>query len=96
MVGEVVVMEPGEYDIWLAQRRQGLAERVDTSGGAEFGEESFRGDLVAHGRRLAAVHGCLKCHTSTASPTSGRPGSTLPAQDDLAERGRPSSPTRAT
>jgi cytochrome c oxidase subunit 2 len=71
MVGEVVVMEPGDYDVWLAARRQGLSERVDTSGGAEFGEETFRGDLVTHGRRLAAAHGCFKCHTIDGQPHIG-------------------------
>lgn len=63
MVGEVVVLEPAEYDQWLAKQRQGLAGRIDSSGGAEFGRETFRGDLVTHGRRLASVHGCFKCHS---------------------------------
>ena len=35
MRGEVVVMEPGDFDDWMADQQQGLAERVDTSGGAE-------------------------------------------------------------
>ena len=63
MVGEVVVLEPAAFDRWLERQQAGLAERVDTSGGAEFGRESFRGDLESHGRRLAAVHGCFKCHS---------------------------------
>jgi cytochrome c oxidase subunit 2 len=71
MVGEVVVLEPADYDVWLAKQRQGLADRNDSSGGAEFGKESFRGDLVTHGRRLAAVHGCFKCHTLDGTPHIG-------------------------
>lgn len=71
MVGEVIVLEPGEFDQWLAQKREGLAERVDTSGGAEFGAESFRGNLVTHGQRLAAVHGCFKCHSVDGQPHIG-------------------------
>jgi len=71
MIGEVVVMEPGAYDIWLAERRQGLVSRVDTSGGAEFGSEAFRGDLAAQGQRIAAVQGCFKCHTVDGQPHIG-------------------------
>jgi cytochrome c oxidase subunit 2 len=71
MLGEVVVMEPAAYDQWLAQRRQGLAGRTDVSGGAEFGHETFRGDLVTHGRRLASVYGCFKCHSLDGQPHIG-------------------------
>jgi cytochrome c oxidase subunit 2 len=71
MVGEVVVLEPGDYDRWLAKAREGLSQRVDTSGGAEFGAESFRGDLAAQGQRIAAVQGCFKCHTVDGTPHIG-------------------------
>jgi cytochrome c oxidase subunit 2 len=71
MVGEVVVMEPAAFDEWLARHKQGLTDRVDTSGGAEFGKETFRGDLVTHGQRLAAVHGCFKCHSIDGTPHIG-------------------------
>jgi cytochrome c oxidase subunit 2 len=71
MVGEVVVLNPSEFDTWLDRARQGIADRVDVSGGAEFGREAFRGDLATHGRRLAAVHGCLKCHTVDGVPHIG-------------------------
>jgi cytochrome c oxidase subunit II len=71
MVGEVVVLEPAAFDQWLARQREGLADRIDSSGGAEFGRETFRGDLVTHGRRLAAVHGCFKCHTIDGEPHIG-------------------------
>jgi cytochrome c1 len=71
MVGEVVVLEPAEFDEWLARHQQGLTDRVDTSGGAEFGRETFRGDLVTHGQRLAAVHGCFKCHSVDGAPHIG-------------------------
>jgi cytochrome c oxidase subunit 2 len=71
MVGEVLVLEPGAYDEWMARHKQGLTDRVDTSGGAEFGRETFRGDLVAHGQRLAAVQGCFKCHSIDGTPHIG-------------------------
>lgn len=70
MVGEVVVLAGPEFDKWMERAKQGT-DRVDVSGGAEFGVESFRGDLVTHGRRLASVHGCLKCHTVTPEPHIG-------------------------
>jgi cytochrome c oxidase subunit II len=80
MVGEVVVMEPGDYDVWLARQQIGLTDRIDTSGGAEFGAETFRGDLVSHGRRVASVQGCFKCHTIDGTPHIG------PTWNDLYRR----------
>jgi cytochrome c oxidase subunit 2 len=71
MVGEVVALEPAEFDTWLARERQGLVGRVDSSGGAEFGTETVRGDLQTHGRRIAAVQGCFKCHSVDGSPHIG-------------------------
>jgi cytochrome c oxidase subunit 2 len=71
MLGEVVVLEPAEYDAWLERQQMGHKERIDASGGAEFARETFRGDLVTHGRRLAGVHGCLKCHTVDGEPHIG-------------------------
>ena len=65
-------MEPGDFDELAGRARsKGLTDRVDTSGGAEFGRETFRGDLVAHGQRLAAVHGCFKCHSIDGQPHIG-------------------------
>jgi cytochrome c oxidase subunit 2 len=72
MLGEVVVLEPAEYDLWLARQRMSpLADRQDASGGAEFGQETFRGDLVTHGQRIAAVQGCFKCHSVDGQPHIG-------------------------
>ena len=50
-------------------RRQGLAERADTSGGAEFGQETFRGDLVD--ARPAAWRRCTAA--SSATPSTAQP-----------------------
>jgi cytochrome c oxidase subunit 2 len=72
MVGEVVVLEPADFDQWLSRNREGmLAGKIDASGGAEFGAEAFRGNLVTHGQRLAAVHGCFKCHSLDGAPHIG-------------------------
>jgi cytochrome c oxidase subunit 2 len=95
MVGEVVVMEPADFDAWLAQKRLGLTDRTDTSGGAEFGAEAFRGDLVAHGRRIAAVQGCFKCHSIDGQPHIGptwidlyrRPTTLLNGETIIADEG---------
>ena len=71
MTGEVVVMEPGAFDQWLSQKKLGLTQRIDVSGGAEFGVEAFRGDLAAQGQRVAAVQGCFKCHSIDGAPHIG-------------------------
>ena len=97
MVGEVVVLEPADFDDWLARQQQGLTERVDTSGGAEFGRETFRGDLVTHGQRLAAVQGCFKCHSIDGAPHIGptwmdlyrRPTTLADRRDHHRRRGLP-------
>ncbi len=70
MVGEVVVLAPAEFDRWLAQQRQGLAGRVDSSGAGETAE-GMRGDLVSYGRRVAVAQGCLKCHSVDGGPHIG-------------------------
>jgi cytochrome c oxidase subunit 2 len=71
MIGEVVVLNGPDFDAFLERSRQGMADRADVSGGADQGKETFRGDLVTHGRRLASVYGCLKCHSVDGEPHIG-------------------------
>jgi cytochrome c oxidase subunit 2 len=61
MVGYVVVLPPAQFDTWMAHERSGLSGRVDSSGTDT--EDTFRGDLVSYGRKVAMVQGCLKCHS---------------------------------
>ena len=63
MRGEVIVMKPEEYQDWLAlQKRGDLASRQD---GSPTGIEATPalGNLVEQGKQVAAVKGCLKCHS---------------------------------
>jgi cytochrome c oxidase subunit 2 len=73
MVGEVVVLAPAEFDAWLVRQRDGLAQKIDSSGTAAVGEtaENFRGNLVNYGRRVAAAQGCFKCHSVDGEPHIG-------------------------
>jgi cytochrome c oxidase subunit 2 len=68
MWGEVVVMAPADFDVWMAEQKRGLAKRADT-GGDDGG--SFRGSLVEYGKRIAMSQGCLKCHSVDGSQHIG-------------------------
>jgi cytochrome c oxidase subunit 2 len=60
MLGEIIAMEPAEYDTWIAEaRRNTVAHSQDSV------EDSLdpRTSLAENGRRLAATYGCFKCHT---------------------------------
>lgn len=71
MTGEVIVMEPGEFDQWLSRQQQGpLPDRVDVSS-TEGSSTQFRNDLISYGRRVAASQGCFKCHTIDGEPHIG-------------------------
>jgi cytochrome c oxidase subunit II len=62
------VLPQAEFDRWLLAQKPGLSAHVD-SGGADGPD--FRGGLAAHGRRIAAAQGCLKCHTLDGTPHIG-------------------------
>jgi cytochrome c oxidase subunit 2 len=69
MAGWVIVMAPGQFDTWMSHERNGLAGRVDVSGTDEA--DTFQGDLVTYGRRVATTQGCLKCHSVDGEPHIG-------------------------
>jgi cytochrome c oxidase subunit 2 len=69
MVGYVVVLPPAQFDTWVAHEREGLSGRVDSSG--TDSADTFRGDLVTYGRRVATAQGCLKCHSVDGEPHIG-------------------------
>ncbi len=62
MIGELVVMPAAEFDAWMAAQRRGLANAQDSS---PVAAEHVRpaSNVVAEGGRIAAVQGCLKCHS---------------------------------
>ena len=62
MLGELIVMPAAEFDDWIAQQRRGLASAADSAPVAGEGVRPSS-SLVEEGRRIAAEHGCLKCHT---------------------------------
>jgi cytochrome c oxidase subunit II len=70
MLGEVVVLEPAEFDLWLEEQRRGIARRQDS---APSGREpvSPATDLAAQGELVASQLGCLKCHTADGEPHIG-------------------------
>ncbi len=62
MLAELVVMKPEEFDAWIALQRRGLARAQDAA--AVPGDLLAAGSsLVEQGRNVAAVQGCLKCHS---------------------------------
>lgn len=62
MRGEVIVMEPEDYDRWLIEQKQGIPNRQD--GTPVAGEVIPPGSSMREqGQRAAAELGCFKCHT---------------------------------
>jgi len=62
MLGELVVMPAPDFDEWVTQQRRGLARAQDAA--PLPGERILAGsNVVEEGRRVAAQHGCLKCHS---------------------------------
>ncbi|HET9595963.1 MAG TPA: cytochrome c oxidase subunit II [Anaeromyxobacteraceae bacterium] len=60
MLGEVIAMEPSEFDAWLADMRgRSVAMAQDTPDERANPITS----LAEQGRRLAGEYGCFKCHT---------------------------------
>lgn len=61
MWGDVVVMEPREFDAWMQEQKKGLAPRID-QGPAPI-EQGGADEMVKEGQRVAAEKGCLACHS---------------------------------
>jgi cytochrome c oxidase subunit 2 len=71
MIGEVIAMDPAEFDRWYSHERDSeRVARVDTSGPVDP-EADVKGNLVNYGRRVAAVQGCFKCHSVDGQPHIG-------------------------
>ncbi len=63
MWGELVGLEPAEYQAWLADQRQRLAGPRDASRAAPEPPPPPGSSLAARGQQVAADLGCLACHT---------------------------------
>ena len=60
MIGNLVVMEPGEFDAWMDDiKRNTYAARIDFPPGTT--EE--QATMIEQGQRLALEKGCGRCHT---------------------------------
>jgi len=62
MVGELVAMPADEFDAWMAAQRRGIVAAQDS---APIESEHVRpaSNVIAEGERIAALQGCLKCHS---------------------------------
>lgn len=77
MIGRVVVMDPADYQAWLAGESAAAAAAAPAADGGAV-------SLVAAGRALYEKHGCITCHQpgSVLGPQlAGVPGSTVTLQD---------------
>ena len=63
--------EPAEFDEWMARQQAGPGRPGRHQRRRRVRPGDFRGDLVAHGQRLAAVQGCFKCHSVDGPPHIG-------------------------
>jgi cytochrome c oxidase subunit 2 len=75
MLGDVVVLEPRDFERWLADSHAPIAEaipkdREDLGANPTFGRDE-REALVSKGERMAADHGCLRCHSIDGTPHIG-------------------------
>ena len=62
MRGQVVVMEPTEYDRWMGEQRRGLVRKLDAD--PVGGEPVLAGSsMKVQGEKAATELGCFKCHT---------------------------------
>jgi cytochrome c oxidase subunit 2 len=63
MLGDVIVMEPSEFDDWLEQQRRSRLAKQDSV--FALGETHLtNSNLVDEGRKLSLSAGCVKCHTT--------------------------------
>ncbi len=69
MRGQVIVMEPEEFDAWWVEQQRGLLARQDAP--AEPVERGALPDLAERGREVAVRQGCFQCHTVDGTPHIG-------------------------
>jgi cytochrome c oxidase subunit 2 len=84
MIGRVVVMDPADYQAWLAGEAAPAAAIAGGAAGGPAGDTGG-GSLVAGGKALFEQNGCITCHQpgSVHGPQlAGILGSTVTLQDD--------------
>lgn len=70
MWGEVIALEPEEFERWLDEQKRGLEKRRDSTVSVREVID-VASDLRAQGELVAVSHGCLKCHSVDGSPHIG-------------------------
>jgi cytochrome c oxidase subunit 2 len=60
MLGQVEAMPQAEFDAWLAEARQRTVVAAQDMGSDRF---DIQASLLEQGEKLAAEHGCFRCHT---------------------------------
>jgi cytochrome c oxidase subunit 2 len=81
MIGRIVVMDPADYQAWLAGEAAGPAGAGAAGASAGGGDAS----LAAAGQALFEKHGCVTCHAPGSvlgPPLAGVLGTTVTLQDD--------------
>jgi cytochrome c oxidase subunit 2 len=78
MRGQVVVMEPDEFDQWMEDQRRGLVAKQDGSGETT---------LVAQGQRLSQQLGCTRCHSTDGTRHIGPTWADLFGREERLESG---------
>ena len=71
MIGELVVMPAAEWDEWMEQQRHANPAYAQDGQPIPAEQVDGRGNIVEQGRRIAAVQGCLKCHSVDGSQHIG-------------------------
>lgn len=71
MLGEVVVMPPGEFDAWIEQQRRSNQPAAQDEQPIASEDADPRGNLLEQGRRVAVAQGCFKCHSVDGSQHIG-------------------------
>lgn len=77
MWGKVVALAPGDFDRWLAGWNPDAADLrrlgIDLDGllPGDVPADEEEADLAREGQRVAAVRGCLRCHTVDGTPFIG-------------------------
>jgi cytochrome c oxidase subunit II len=70
MRGEVIALDPVDYERWLAGGAGGVSRPAREAAGTE-GLTTPEPTTAARGERAATAHGCLRCHTLDGTPHIG-------------------------
>ena len=71
MRAHVVVMDPKDYDQWVASEKAKLLSTTGPEGTRSYGPGATYANLRELGRKVAADKGCLKCHSVDGTAHTG-------------------------